>query len=1014
MTKEQAIGELKELINLFKDNIDQYRGKAYDEAKARADFIDKFFALLGWDIYNKLGFSERYRDVVREDRVTIKGKVKAPDYCFRIGGTRKFFVEAKKPAIDIKHDIIPAFQLRRYAYTANLPLSILTDFEELSIYDTRIKPNKTDKASTARIFYCEYQQYIDEFDFIYNTFSKNDIQKGSFDRYIEDPRRKKGTSEVDKEFLKLIEIWRENLAKNIALRNEKLNIYELNYVVQAIIDRLIFLRIAEDRQMEDYGRIRKLTEDKKNIYPELVKLFLQADVKYNSGLFDFKKDQLTPHLKIDDKILKDIIAHLYYPDSPYEFSVLDVEILGNIYEQFLGKTIRLTPAHQAKVEDKPEVKKAGGVYYTPKYIVDYIVENTVGEKIKDKTPAEVSKLKILDPACGSGSFLLGAYQLLLDWHLNYYTGGPVRKSDKISNQQQSILNKALKENKIYQTREEEYHLTIEEKHNILLNNIFGVDIDRQAVEVTKLSLLLKLLEGESRESSGLLFKYSDIKLLPDLSDNIKCGNSLIGSDFYEKGQMSLFQDEETIRRINVFDWEKEFPGIFQNEGFDVVIGNPPYIRQEMLGEFKEYFQWNYTVYNGIADIYVYFIERGLKLLKKDGHFGIIVANKWLRASYGLQLRNFLAKKNIKEIIDFGDLPVFQAATTYPCILLVDNNSCKNSFKAVKVDSLKFLNLNDYLVKKSFHVNPKYLNNNSWSLINESKQELLNKINSIGTPLEKYVDGKIFYGIKTGLNKAFVIDNVIKNKLIYEDKKCIKLIKPFAAGRDIKRYCEIETDKFLILIQNAWTKKQCGLEKEKDSWGWLYDNYPSIAAHLAPFCEEAKKRYDKGEFWWELRPCDYYPEFEKTKIIYPNICKRPEFIFDDQFLYTNQKCFIIPLDDKYLLGILNSSITFFLFKNILPKLRGDFYEPGYKYLKDFPVPIIDVDSPNEKDTYDRIVQFVDHMLELQKKYHAAKIETEKTLFKKQIDIVDKQIDQLVYQLYGLTDEEIKIVEEDIGN
>ncbi|UCH94749.1 MAG: N-6 DNA methylase, partial [Candidatus Aminicenantes bacterium] len=414
MTKEQAIEELKELINLFEYNIKQYKGKNYDEAKARVDFIDKFFDLLDWDIYNKQGYSEKYRDVVREDRVTIKGKVKAPDYSFRVGGIRKFFVEAKKPAVDIQHEIEPAFQLRRYAYTAKLDLSILTDFEEFAVYDTRFPPNKNDKASSCRLYYCKYEEYIRNFDFLFNTFSKEAILKGNFDEYIKTTKIQKGTSPVDKEFLKLIEKWRENLAKNIALRNKNLSIYELNYVVQVIIDRIIFLRIGEDRQMEDYGRIKELTENKKTIYPELVKLFLQADVKYNSGLFDFKKDQVTPHLKIDDKILKDMIAHLYYPDSPYEFSVLDVEILGNIYEQFLGKTIRLTPAHQAKVEDKPEVKKAGGVYYTPKYIVDYIVEHTGGEKIKDKTPGEISKLKILDPACGSGSFLLGAYQLLMD------------------------------------------------------------------------------------------------------------------------------------------------------------------------------------------------------------------------------------------------------------------------------------------------------------------------------------------------------------------------------------------------------------------------------------------------------------------------------------------------------------------------------------------------------------------------------------------------------------------------
>jgi adenine-specific DNA-methyltransferase len=351
MTKEQRIKALNELIQLFKRNIKQYKGKNYDEAKARADFIDKFFDLLDWDVYNKQEYSEKYREVVREDRVKIKGKVKAPDYSFRVRGVRKFFVEAKKPAVDIEHKIEPAFQLRRYGYTANLEVSILTDFEEFAVYDTRLKPNKNDNASAARIYYCKYEDYIKNFDFLFNTFSKEAIYKGYFDEYIKSIKIKKGTSPVDKEFLKLIEIWRENLAKNIALRNKTLSIHELNYVVQVIIDRIIFLRIAEDRQMENYGRIRELTKNKKIIYPELVKLFLQADVKYNSGLFNFNKDQITPHLKIDDKILKDIIVHLYSPDSPYEFSILDVEILGNIYEQFLGKTIRLTPAHQAKVED---------------------------------------------------------------------------------------------------------------------------------------------------------------------------------------------------------------------------------------------------------------------------------------------------------------------------------------------------------------------------------------------------------------------------------------------------------------------------------------------------------------------------------------------------------------------------------------------------------------------------------------------------------------------------------------
>ena len=297
------------------------------------------------------------------------------------------------------------------------------------------------------------------------------------------------------------------------------------------------------------------------IYPAFDKLCREADAKYNSGLL--KIEDFLSNLKLDDKVLKNIFKGLYYPDCPYEFSVLGVEILGQIYEQFLGKTIRLTKGHQAKVEEKPEVRKAGGVYYTPQYIVEYIVKNTVGEKLKGQTPKKISGLTICDPACGSGSFLIGAFDLLLKWHLEHYTN-------------KTRLRKATKEERIYQFNETTYRLTIREKRRILLNNIYGVDIDRYAVEVTKLSLLLKLMENENQESAWRLFKESQMQILPDLSTNIKCGNSLIGPDFYDGQNFDLFDDDQ-MRKINVFDWPDEFPEIFEGGGFDVVIGNPPYV-----------------------------------------------------------------------------------------------------------------------------------------------------------------------------------------------------------------------------------------------------------------------------------------------------------------------------------------------------------------------------------------------------------------------------------------------------
>jgi hypothetical protein len=394
----------------------------YNETKLRQDYLDHFFIALGWDVYNNQGWSEQYREVSLEQPIKIKGTTDFIDYTFKIGKDIKFITEAKAPKVRIKGNTDAAYQVRRYAWNAKQPLCILTNFDEFSIYDCTTKPSTSDSQNKGEIKRFTYKDLPTEWDWLASIFSKEAILRGSFDRFAETTKGKKGTANVDDEFLTEIETWREDLAKNLALRNPSLSVDELNFSVQTIIDRIIFLRICEDRGLEKYETLKSLIENE-TIYPHLCELFKKADVKYNSGIFYFRKEQereepdtLTLSLHADDKILKGIIKRLYYPDSPYEFSIIPPEILGHVYEQFLGKVIRLTEGHQAKIEYKPEVKKAGGVYYTPKYIVDYIVKHTVGDLVKDKTPHEVSNIKVLDPACGSGSFLLGAYQYLLDWH----------------------------------------------------------------------------------------------------------------------------------------------------------------------------------------------------------------------------------------------------------------------------------------------------------------------------------------------------------------------------------------------------------------------------------------------------------------------------------------------------------------------------------------------------------------------------------------------------------------------
>ena len=523
--------EVLALIERFSEQREDYLNPAYKETELRREFLDPLFKHLGWDIDNEQGFAEAYKDVVHEYSLKTKDVIEAPDYCFRIGGTRKFFTEAKKPAENIKEDKKHSDQLRRYAWSANLPLSILSSFAEWAVYDTRIKPEKTDKASTARVMYFTVDELANKWDEFAAIFSRQAVLKGSFDKFAESNKKKRGTGAVDTEFLAEIERWRDILAHNIALRNEDLSQRDLNFSVQRIIDRIIFLRIAEDRGIEDYGRLQALANGDK-IYPRLMQLFRAADDRYNSGIFHFEAekgrsenpDQVTPDLAVDDKVLREILESLYYPVSPYEFSVLPADILGQVYEQFLGKVITLTPGHRAKVDEKPEVKKAGGVYYTPTYIVDYIVQQTVGKLLEGKTPKQAAKLTILDPACGSGSFLIGAYQFLLDWHLQWYVNdGPEKHRKEIYLAGKTSEGRQIPDTKRASEKSNagDWRLTSAERKRILLHHIYGVDIDEQAVEVTKLSLLLKVLEGENRETLDRQLRLVEKhRARPDLGPNL--------------------------------------------------------------------------------------------------------------------------------------------------------------------------------------------------------------------------------------------------------------------------------------------------------------------------------------------------------------------------------------------------------------------------------------------------------------------------------------------------------------
>ncbi|MEM9080745.1 MAG: DNA methyltransferase, partial [Verrucomicrobiota bacterium] len=796
--------EVEKLIETFSNNLDYYKSPDYNETLLRRQFLDPFWEALGWDINNRSGHAPAYTDVIHEASIKIKGGTKAPDYAFSINGgpnpsAWKFFLEAKKPAVNIHDNPEPARQVRRYGWSAKLPLCILSDFEELAIYDTRIRPSVNDKPTVARKDYLTFDKYPDKWEYISETFSREAVLKGSFDKYA-DTRRKKGTEEVDDAFLKEIEFWREILAKNIAKNNPRLiNVRDFNYAVQVTIDRLIFLRMAEDRGTEDHGRLKTATTGK-GTYTRLLKLFRAADDRYNSGLFHFQdeqgrpsfRDTLTPSLKIDDQPLKDIILSTYPPKSAYEFSVLPADILGQVYEQFLGKNIQLGGGEKrrtVKIEEKPEVRKAGGVYYTPKYIVDYIVENTLGRLLngsrstgaspvsaEEKTAeaaalpdtkplslAKAAKLKVLDPACGSGSFLIVAYQYLLDWHRDQYTLDPTTLQ-----LDPTLLKKHTsgKKTKIYQTPTGEYRLTTPERKRILLNNIHGVDIDPQAVEVTKLSLLLKVLEGETQQQLQRDFFAERQRILPDLAANIQCGNSLIGPDFYDQPELPQL-DDETKERINVFDWESSFPEVFAQGGFDAVIGNPPYIRIQSMREFApneaDFYSTNYqSAFSGNFDIYVCFVEKALFLLNSSGMTGQIIPHKFFNASYGRNLRTLLySSKSTYELVSFGAEQVFEDATTYTCLTFASKKPNKRTLfqRAFNLDSWRF-----NFEPQQQTLSTISLTSSNWLLLNDSERTLFERICMTRPKLEEFAVS-ITQGLKTGADPVFVLHDVQTNGAI---------------------------------------------------------------------------------------------------------------------------------------------------------------------------------------------------------------------------------------------------------
>lgn len=1011
--------EVARLCQYFATNQASFLAPGVKEAQVRQNLIDPFFEALGWDVRNAGMVAPQYREVIAEDSLDVEGQQKAPDYAFRVGTLPKFYVEAKKCGVNIHTDSAPAFQLRRYGWSGKVAASILTNFEDLGVYDCTTRPKPTDKASHARILFFSFREYPDRWRELWNLFSREAIWSGAFDQFAAS-RRKRGTTEVDVEFLKEIESWREKLARNMALRNEQLSSDDLNAAVQRTIDRVVFLRMAEDRGLEPYEQLLKLCE-RSDIYARFMRdLCRKTDEKYNSGLFHFQNepgvsdapDRITPKLSVDDKVFKAILQSLYFAHgSPYHFGVLPVEILGTVYERFLGKVIRLTSGHQAKVEEKPEVRKAGGVYYTPSYIVEYIVQHTVGALVDGKSPAKLaggksaSPFRVLDMACGSGSFLLGAYQCLLDHALKWYVG------HKPEMQPKAIIK---------DPRSGGWRLTIEEKKRLLTTHLFGVDIDPQAVEVSKLSLLLKALEGENDATLSMQLKLFRDRALPNLANNIQCGNSLIGPRYFVG---KLIAEPEDTKRANPFDWSARFPEAMQSGGFDCIIGNPPYIRIQTMQEwaareveiYKELF---HAASRGNYDIYVVFLERGLQLLNAAGRLGFICPHKFFNAKYGEPIRAVVAEgRHLAAVVHFGDQQVFDGATTYTCLLFL-NKSPTGECQLHKVDDLAAWRTSG--AGASRRIRAEHVTASDWNFAVGSERRIVDVLVQWPVKLGD-IAARIGQGIRTSSNEVFVLETVrvsgamvtarseILNREVQIERKPLS---PFLRGREIKAYQILSSGKVVIVpytIQNG----RATLMSETA----IRSRFPHLHAYLmenkAHLCAREKGRFRSGDWFQYGRPQNI-ELMHQPKILVPDIADRASFAFDEggEFAFTSGYGITLRPDvtesPKYVLALLNSSLLDFYLKRISTTMRGGFFRYFTQFVTQLPIRRIDFTKAAEKATHDLVVKLVDSILALHKHRQNANSAAQENLIQRQIAATAAEIDRQVYGLYGLTAEEIAIV------
>lgn len=974
VTKEEAKERVKQLVNEFKD-IPKSHLDSMPEEDIKRLFITPLLEALGWKKF----------DIQSESKV-LRGRA---DYLLKIGNSGVLVIEAKKTNVQLAID--EGRQCVSYAYHSKIKFAVLTNFKNLRVYHALSNIQDIDR-NLLKInndyFRLGFEDFIEKFDLLW-LLSKESFEKGEINKLLS-AKDLRVNKPIDKKLLDDLLKIREWLSKELKSKKNYLDDELIDEIVQILIDRLIFMRSVEDRGLEGTGFLLGLDKDvreqavKLQLFPYLCEKFKEFNKKYDSKLFE----EGLPEKEgtFSNEILHKVIRALYFGiednQARYMFNEIPGDIFGSIYEQYLG-TILAGTSKRVKLDDKSGKRKKMGIYYTPADIVDYIVKNTIGEYIKDKTIDEILEIKILDPACGSGSFLTRAFQEICD-------------------KMEEILRKGEKSNKWTTFNNYKDRLNVSQKTTILTNCIYGVDLDEKAVELARLNLMLKTLEEEGHETKNVK--------LPHLS-NIKCGNSLI--------------DDTQIAGDKAFNWQAQFPDVFKQGGFDVVIGNPPYVKEDINRKIFEDVKKGSKLqkyYQGKMDFWYFFSCLSIDLLKDNGLQSFIAQNNWITSYGAIKLRNkILNETQIIQFLDFNDYKVFQDAGIQTMIYklkkkkldreyYVDYIKVKSNINEFKLN-VSLINTeidNEHLIRHKVLINPKNLLNKSISFINDKSENILSKIliksnyklnkSDIGNGidvLQDFVNEKHLEKLNTNnITKGegiFCLNKEELNKLRINSNE-LGIVKPYYTTEKIHKYYGNPDNDFWIIYADLYVRKNI-----KD--------FPNIKNHLDKF-----KKIMTSDFkpYGLHRPREKI-FFEGEKILSLRKTSKVSFTYTNFPCYVSRAFLIIKPNNinlKFLVGLLNSKlINYWLYYK--GKRQGEQLQIDKEPLLELPLI-----SPPDTDKQ-KIISLVNQMLSLQKEFHNPKITgTKKERLEQQIKNTDYEIDEEVYNLYGVTEEEKKIIEESL--